>query len=192
MEEDNKLYDSIGELHFSYWTDELIKAEYIKKAILQPEAYSLSERVTRSYIKQMKTKDKVVEQTVLREHIYTPDVLNIWTDKAYGIFIPNDTEKIMPHHLSYNIIKHENVIVAASIVELKPPFDQNNMTRLATINIKWVYDKYSVVVDMVKLPKFFEKTFTPDRFLLTDKSMKPRKIKYAPRSLTQFINSLPK
>ena len=186
---DNK-FDSIGEQHFSYWTDELIKEGYIDQVILQPVPYPLSDKIERSYTKKMKTKDKIVTQTVLREHIYTPDVLILWNVKAFGIFIPKPNEKLMPHHLNYTLNRPEHLGLPSSIVELKPSFDSQNMTRLATINIKWVHEQYGEIVDMVKLPKFFEKTFTPDRYLLTDKSMKPRKIKYAPQPLAQFINSL--
>jgi hypothetical protein len=36
----------------------------------------------------------------------------------------------------------------------------------------------------------FKKTFTPERYLLTDKSFKPRKIKYATRSIKEFITQV--
>ena len=85
--ENESLFDSIGELHFSYWTDQLIKEGYIEKVILQPEPYKLSSKVVRKFIKPMKrVADKEVCQTVLREHIYTADVLIIWNKKAEGIF----------------------------------------------------------------------------------------------------------
>jgi len=62
------------------------------------------------------------------------------------------------------------------------------MTRLAKINIKWVWDKYGVFVNIIIPEKHFDKTFTPKRFLTTDKSGKPRKIKYKNiKSLKQFI-----
>ena len=189
MSRPNK-FDSIGELHFSYWTDELIKAGYIEQVVLQPEPYELSGKVTRRYVEKMKTKSKTMEQTLFREHIYTPDVLIIWKEKAYGVFIPKSSNKILPHHLHFNTQQFENRDVTASTIELKPSFDHQNMTRLASLNIKWVYDKYKHVIEMVKLPEFFKKTFTPDRYLLTDKSYATRKLKYKPKSLAQFLNSL--
>ena len=192
MSRPNK-FDSIGELHFSYWTDELIKAGYIEQVVLQPEPYELSRPVNRMYLKEMKRVDnKIIEQTVLREHIYTPDVLIVWKEKANGIFYTTmeGSDKLLPHQMIANWQGFENRMVWASTIELKPTFDHQNMTRLASLNIKWVYDKYKHVIEMVKLPDFFKKTFTPDRYLLTDKSYAPRKLKYKPKSLTQFVNSL--
>ena len=189
------VFDSIGEMHFSYWTDQLTREGYIEKVILQPEPYKLSSKVVKKHIKPMKrVADKEVYQTVLREHIYTPDVLIIWNKKAEGIFyITEDSDcKILPHHLFANYQGYRNRDVYATTIELKPSFDHQNMTRLASLNIKWVYDKYNHVIEMVKLPDFFKKTFTPDRYLLTDKTYEPRKLKYKPKTLTRFINELQK
>ena len=188
-------FDSIGELHFSYWTEELIREGYIEQVVLQPEPYILSNPVTKMYKKEMKkTESKQMFQTVLREHVYTPDVLIVWTRKAKGIFYVTmeDTDKLLPHHLIANHQGFENRDVWATTIELKPTFDHQNMTRLASLNIKWVYEKYNHVVEMVKLPDFFKKTFTPDRYLLTDKSYEPRKINYKARSLRSFIDDVSK
>jgi len=54
-----------------------------------------------------------------------------------------------------------------------------------------------VFINLIKLPSIFNKTFTPDRYLMTDKTFKPRKINYGtktkpigPRTLREFINSI--
>ena len=191
--ENESLFDSIGELHFSYWTDQLIKEGYIEKVILQPEPYKLSSKVVRKFIKPMKRiADKEVYQTVLREHIYTADVLIIWNKKAEGIFYITEKSKfkILPHHLFANYQGYRNRNVYATTIELKPSFDHQNMTRLASLNIKWVYDKHGHIIEMVKIPAFFKKTFTPDRYLTTDRSHATRKLKYKPRRLAEHIKSI--
>jgi hypothetical protein len=183
-------FDSIGELHFSYWTDELIREGYIEQVVLQPEPYMLSNQITKMYEKEMKkTENKLIPQTVLREHIYTPDVLIIWTKKAKGVFYVTmeGTDKLLPHHLIANYQGFENRDVWATTIELKPSFDHQNMTRLASLNIKWVYEKYNHIIEMVKMPDFFKKTFTPDRYLLTDKTYESRKINFKIKSLRSFI-----
>jgi hypothetical protein len=188
-----KGFDSIGELHFSYWTDQLIQKGYIEQVVLQPEPYDLSSKLIKPYIQKMKrVPDKTKFQAIHQPHIYTPDALIIWTEKAKGIFYVTmeDTCKVLPHHLFANWQGFENRDVWATTVELKPSFDHQNMTRLASLNIKWVYEKYKHVVEMVKLPDFFKKTFTPDRYLLTDKSYVPRKLKYQPKNLARFISEL--
>jgi hypothetical protein len=78
-----------------------------------------------------------------------------------------------------------------SIVETKGTFDMGNMTRLANNNIKFVYEKYQVYINMIKVPTIFDKTFTPDRYLMTDKTFQSRKIKYKNvRTLREFIESI--
>jgi|32_taG_2_1085360.scaffolds.fasta_scaffold19540_2 hypothetical protein len=190
-----KGFDSVGELHFSYWTDQLIQEGYIEQVVLQPEPYDLSMRLVKPYIKKMKrVEDKKMYQTIHQPHIYTPDVLIVWTEKARGIFFITikDTCKVLPHHLFANWQGFENRDVWATTLELKPTFDHQNMTRLASLNIKWVYEKYNHIIEMVKVPDFFKKTFTPDRYLLTDKTYVPRKLKYEPKNLTRFISELQK
>lgn len=188
-------FDSVGELHFSYWTDQLIQEGYIEQVVLQPEPYDLSSKLIKPYIKKMKrVSDKTMFQTIHQPHVYTPDVLIIWTEKAKGIFYITieDTCKVLPHHLFANWQGFENRDVWATTIELKPSFDHQNMTRLASLNIKWVYEKYKHIIEMVKLPDFFKKTFTPDRYLLTDKSYVPRKLKYKPKNFNRFISELQK
>jgi len=188
-------FDSVGELHFSYWCEELKKKGYIEHYEFQPEAYDLSSKVTSTYKKPMKrVEDKVLEQTILQPHIYTPDVLIIWNSKAQGVFYNTleDCSKVEPHQMIANWQGYENRMVWASTIELKPTFDHQNMTRLASLNIKWVYEKHKHVIEMVKLPDFFKKTFTPNRYLLTDKTYVTRKLKYKPTTLNEFITSLQK
>lgn len=76
--------------------------------------------------------------------------------------------------------------------EVKAEFDKNNMNRLASINIKWVQQKYNVVVEMIKPNILFKKTFTPERFLLTNKNFTPRTINYETRTLTKYVSLLQK
>jgi hypothetical protein len=68
---------------------------------------------------------------------------------------------------------------AYSYIEVKPLFDQNNMTRLAVLNQKWVMDKFGAFINIVIPEKLFDKTFTPKRYFTCDKSSTKRKIKYS-------------
>ena len=52
------------------------------------------------------------------------------------------------------------------------------MTRLAKINFKWVWEKYGIFINLFVPPKHFDKSFTPKKYMTTDKSHKPRKINY--------------
>lgn len=178
-------FDSKEELYFSWYLEVLRNWNFIEYWEKIDEPFQLTSDLTIKYIKPMKrVEDKILTQTLLSKRVYTPDFKVKWTDQAYNVFVQKlkDGEKIITPFIS----NKRNV----SIVEVKGAFDNNNMTRLATNNIKDVYEKYGVYVTMVKIPMLFKKTFTPERYLLTDKSFKPRKIKYVTRTIKQFINQI--
>lgn len=171
-------FDSVGEMHFYWWLEELKEERYVSHIELQPTPFPLSERVSMSFTKRLKTKSQVKQFTVMREHVYTADVLFWFTEKADGIFhVGFDTES--PNHTKQELASLKTVKdFGYCYVELKPSFDQNNMTRLAVLNQKWVMEKYGKFINIVIPEKLFEKTFTPKRYLSCDKSNKSRKIKY--------------
>jgi len=163
-------FDSDEELYFSWWLDELVKADLIIEYKRGSE-FLLSDPVKVMAEKQLKTKTKLVEKHLLSGHIYTPD-FNV-------LFRPSFASKCGFSHDS-----------GLSIIEVKNDYDAKNMTRLFRINQKWVAKETGIIVNLVKIPSFFKKTFTPERFLLTDQTMKPRKLKHKPRSLTQYLEEL--
>jgi len=175
------LLDSNEEKYFWWWANELKDIGFIEKIELQPKPFDLSSSIKSVYDKQLKTKIKEVEETLLNKHIYTTDVKITWNKSALDIFttlLDSRVKKTENRSLTYIIsqINENNEII--SYVEVKPSFDQNNMTRLAKINQKWVWEKHGLFVNIVIPEKHFNKTFTPKKFLFTDKSGKPRKIKY--------------
>jgi len=177
-------FDSDEEWYFSFYLDELYEAGYISEYELYPDSYILSDAVFYEYEKQLKTKTKMIVKKLMREHIYSPDFRIIWADKARGVFFDSIYGQT-------NLLKVPFITISdnISIVEIKPVFDQNNMTRLFITNQKWMYHKLGIYVQKIVPVKLFEQTFTPKRYLLTDKSGKPRKLKYQPRSLETFVKT---
>lgn len=188
------LLDSNEEKYFWWWSSELKNKGFIKNIELQPDPFDLSSSIKSVYDKQLKTKTKEVEETLLNKHIYTTDVKITWDKSALDVFttlINSRVKKTDKRSLVYIIsqLNENNEII--SYVEVKPTFDQNNMTRLAKINQKWVWEKHGLFVNIVIPEKHFNKTFTPKKFLFTDKSGKPRKIKYKNIvTLDKLINKL--
>ena len=80
--------------------------------------------------------------------------------------------------------------VNKSYMEIKGVFDRNNMTRLFRQNQAWIYDKHRIFVDLFLIPKLFAKTFTPKKYLITDKTMKPRAIGFQINSVDEYLNSV--
>jgi hypothetical protein len=186
----NNNFDSKEELYFSWYLEQLKASKYINGWERNETSYNLFGGLVHSYIKPMKkVEDKVLTQTILHPSSYTPDFVIYWEPKAIGIFVSKQG-KTEGKILTPFICSDDEMI---SIVETKGIFDMGNMTRLANNNIKFVYEKYKVYINMIKVPTIFDKTFTPDRFLMTDKTFQPRKLKYKNvRTIREFIESVQK
>lgn len=180
-------FQSKEELYFSFWLEELEQAGYIN-SWNNAKTYQLGEKIVNKYTEQLKTKSKEKEQTILNGCEYTPDFEINWNHKARNIFFdifPNElTHKI---NLDLFIGQWVNGLDYTSIIEVKPNFDQNNMTRLNGINRKWMYQKYSVFVNLVKVPDIFKDTFTPKKYLVTDTGKQTRLIHFQTRSLEDYV-----
>jgi hypothetical protein len=179
---DMKDFDSNEEKYTYFWLEELKRKGFIKKIVAQPESFDLSEPVVVEYYKQMKTKGKYVEEPILRGHIYTTDFYVEWDEdfvmtNSLVTMIYSDVKKKNGASLGI-LLAHEIDGRYFSYIEVKPNYDMKNMTRLAKINQKWVYEKHHLFVNIVIPEKLFNMTFTPLSYFVTDKSGKPRKIKY--------------
>lgn len=186
--------DSQEEVMIIMFFEELIEAGYVK-SIERAETFSLSERVQNKYteVVQMKTKAKVVEknQILLEEHVYTPEFKINWTEKALYVLVTNGGEYNTKITQPFMGEFHGEDDGITSHIEVKPNFDQNNMTRLFKINQKWMYQEHSVFVNLVHPHKLFEQTFTPKAWLKTPTG-KDRVIHWPVRTLEEYIESLKK
>jgi len=144
------------EQYFEWWLRELEGAGIIESYKYEPPPFLLSSRVTQTICKQLKTKTKFVDRTLLREHRYTLDFLIFW----------NKTPKWL---YAQNLISH---------VDVKGSYARNFNDIAFGINQKWLYNDYGIYVQKVVPTKLFARSFTPKRYLLTDKSNKPRKINF--------------
>jgi len=180
------VFDSNEELYFTYFLNDLKDKGFIDDFYKNEESYPLTKGLSVNYIKPMKkVNDKVLKQTILSSSIYTPDFIIKWNDKALGIFV-TDISKPIKDKIITEFICQENMI---SVVEVKGAWDNNNMTRLAINNIKVVWDKHSIFVNLIKIPSIFNKLFTPERYFMTDKTFKPRKLNYKNvKTLKEYLN----
>lgn len=195
IREDGKHFDSWEEVHFYWWCETLMDAGYIDHVEFHPPSFKLADPLWVDYHKPMKrVEDKMVSEEIMEGKVYTCDAMIIWNDKAFNVFftpIDSTKRKKERNSLKYLLAHHSDIEGWYSYVEVKPIFDQNNMTRLAKVNIKWVYEKYKKYVNIIIPEKLFNKTFTPKRFLYCNKSStKLRKLKVKNvRSLKDFIDN---
>jgi hypothetical protein len=188
-------FDSNEEMYMDWWLQELKKLGYVKEIIHQPEPFELSESLWVNYYEPYKRpkKDgpegKMVPEEIIPKHVYTTDIKVIWDESALGIFttpIRYNLRKKKGAALQYILCESDDRdynpdkgdITWVSYIEVKPVFDQNNMTRLAKINQKWVFEKFDKYINIVVPEKHFNKTFTPQKYFFTNKTKKPRQIRY--------------
>ena len=176
--------DSSEEVYFLMWANEAMEAGLIEN-ITRAESYLLSEPVFELYTeeKQLKTKTKTVDKRleILRGHIYTPEFKFELTEKGEKLSksIVNPTGLFFPRTPdSWEVM-----------VEIKPLYDQNNMTRLFKINQKWVYTKYQEMVNLIIPETLFKATFVPKDYLKTPTG-KPRKINYEVKTIQDWSKDL--
>lgn len=176
------LCDSSEEIAMLQWLWELKEKNYVQ-LIDRCYSFKLSDAVKIDYKekKQLKTKSKeVIKQLdVLREHVYTPEFRVEWGNS----FLLKSKEN--PNGLFYNRDIDRGSLI--TYFEVKPKFDQNNMSRLFKINQKWMYDKHGIFVNLVIPEKLFKETFTPKEYLLTPTG-KPKKINWKIITCEQFLN----
>jgi len=184
-------FDSEEERLFYLYLEELRIEGFVKDFSYHNDQLVLSDPVTYTWFKQMKTKRKFMKSTLLQGHVYTPDFRIFWNyDKSYKIFYHDIFDEVK--HGSLPFVNNENNRGEdiGSYVEIKPAFDMNNMTRLFGINQKWVWQEHHIYVQKIIPIKLFEKTFLPEEAKYTAKTRKLKKYKFETRSLNDFIGGL--
>jgi hypothetical protein len=170
--------DSQEEEFFWLWLEELVTAEYVSdfKKYGKHEGLILSNEI-------LNPSNKVL----LSAHAYTPDFFINWTVKAEQIFFSNlySLESSATKYLikAQTVIEHE--IGKCSIVDTKGSFQKHGGLTEFKINQKWMFDKYKLFVNIVKVPDIFEHTFVPQIYLKT-KTGKDRKINFPIKTLQEY------
>lgn len=171
--------DSPGEVYMVHYLQELKDNGYITE-YKRGGSYLLSDSLINNYVEQLKTKSKPKTQVILHGHSYNLDFEILWSDLGIKYFCTQFGNKWEKFFICNNL--------GISYIEAKPSFDFNNMTRLATLNIKWLFQKYGIYCQVVKNEDLFSKTFTPKTLLMT-KHGKPRKFGHKTRTLEDYIKS---
>jgi len=199
-------YASNEEWYWSWYLEELRQTGFISHIEYQPKPFKICDPVKISYNVQMKRKGTVQKEIpILQGSEYTADWAWWWTDKAKEIFFTTDPFKNPKDFPFFVNTKGSSYF---SVVDVKGTFDPNNNVRMFAMNQKMIYKLYGIYVQaivprptvkvvgesdppsLIIKPKtaLFYKTFTPQRYLRTDASGKPRKILYPVKPITQFVD----
>lgn len=128
------LFDSQEEIWFAQWCEELRLAGYLMSWHRETKSWEITPKVSYTYIKetQLKTKLKREEKefVLLNGLTYTPDFSLTWSLKGWNRF-----GSTLTNPKKDAVFFAEDSLVETWI-EIKPSFDQNNMTRdLSLIHI---------------------------------------------------------
>lgn len=166
-------FQSNEEFHFANWLEELKEQGYVIEYEYEPEPFCLLDSTSIIYRKQLKTKTSERSKNIFRQTTYTTDFKIVWnTDRSDGVLTYTD-EGVYDNLPAFYVLPDSNI----SYVEVKPSYDQNNMTRAAKIKIAWVMDKLKVYIELIKPESLFKKTFYPTSYLLNDSRSDWRKKK---------------
>ena len=141
-------------------------------------------------------KGKPVEKTLIREASYTPDFHVTWMLThpmveriTANLYAPITTPRPMYRQ-----------VFGSSLFEVKPiMFGRdgrgNAQKAISQVYRKWLYQRHGLFAQLVMIGAtdkgWFAETFTPRRFLLTDRTRQPRKLNYPIRTLNEWLNTLP-
>jgi len=185
------ILDSKEEEYFCWYLDELVNMGYIRNWI-RAGTIVLSNNV-KAWSRKGKAKPKPT--VILRDQTYTPDFKIYWSSLAIGKFVteivPEDSDNF-PESYSTPFLCNFEDRTPVSYIEVKGGFTEHDESRIYSILSKWAYQSHGIYIQRVVVStapnSIFAKTFCPSRFLLTDKTMKPRKLKFFAKTLTEYLS----
>ena len=175
---------------FLWYCEELHK-EGIVEEVTRAETINLSEPIYNIY----QRKKSNGTRSVMLAQIYTPDFKIVWGNKtplklACEFGTENRPAEYALPQFFYHVDDRDRRV---STVEVKGSYIEGMESRHYSTMAKWVFQKTSVVINRIKVGNstgtVFHRTFTPERFKLTDKTLKPRKIKFIPTSLKEYLET---
>lgn len=181
-------FDSMEEMYFAWYLHELKEEGFILRWKYQPKPFNLSDSAKYDYLIALKTKTKTIRKTLLKPHQYTADFMIVWSDKAINIFFKNPKSFGDPMKFPFMARYVDSKLKAwQSIIDVKGTFNQHESWTKFSIAQKWVWQKYQIYIQKIEPVKLFKASFTPKRYLLTDKKKRHRKFNYTPISLHQYL-----
>jgi len=180
----NLEYESFCELSLLFFCEELKRKGYIKKVERSP-SYILAEPTVSSYTEKQKKGSKTVSQNIQQGVTYTPDYDIYFTEKAIGkvVWILGSNSKYNKDLLIGQKIGDEIRVCC----EVKPDFSRNSTTPKSVQSMKWLYQRHGIFVNLFRPNNIFERLFTPEKYLLTERGT-IRRLKFIPKSLDKFLS----
>ena len=181
------VYDSLEEVYIRWYLDELLEAGIIREVTYQPNAITLAPPQKYRWDEVLKTKSNTRHSQLLEGVTYTYDYRWLWNIGFADLFTINI--KTTP---SFKKGEKKPCFVAQdceSRIDVKGNFANRGANlREFEVKRKWLYFKTGLFVQKIIPEKLFEETFTPERYLYCNKSLKRlRTIHYRVIGLDRFL-----
>ena len=180
-------YESGCELAFLYFAEVLKQKGFISK-IERSESFLLCDSITHNYsLTGKRGASRPMTQTISLGHSYTADYRVTFTKKALGKFcwLLGDNSKNEKNLFVCQQIDNQYV----TYVEVKPDFDSRGKTRSAINDMKWVFQKHEIFINLFRPNRWFEGTFTPSNYQFTERGVK-RKLNFEVRTIDEYLKSI--
>jgi hypothetical protein len=181
-------FDSIEEWEFGQWCEEAKWLGILTGYKHHPDPFKLSERVSIQVEKQLKTKTKMEEVFLLHPHEYTCDYkIIVDPEKWNKANLPKDPKLVVT---TETLAPPFGLGVGSGLyVDVKGSFSPYHDAKQFSINRKWVWEKYQVLIQEIVPEEWFKKTWVPAVALVTWKTGKPRD-KYRGRPTKETVLEL--
>ena len=201
---------------FLRWVEEAIAAGYIEKYTQEEDmpTFTLFEGLFREWherktvykgTEREKTRTLTHSHVLLKPCTYTPDGFIVWTEKANRVLFASVNDPIVIQKQFYfkaNLIKGKYV----TVLDVKAPTGTNRHSDTPfSFTRKWMWQRHGLFVNKVMLapppqgkkktsavPKgyLFNETWTPNRYFMSDKLTKKRKLHYTADGTWGFEHKL--
>lgn len=175
-------FDSFEELYFSWYLAELKQAGVITLASYHPETMEICAKRESFWLKRLKTKVIHKPKVFMNNLEYTPDWLIYWNPVLIDkfIFYPGSQKTGFdrnPFEIIPFIVNMDRDGRFYSYIDVKGGYSGhgNKSNVIFSIMQKVVFQLKSEYIQSVDPYKLFRKTFAPQRFMVTNKKLDPRK-----------------
>jgi hypothetical protein len=191
--------DSMEEYYFTCYLKEMIELGVVLDADKNMKSIVLSEDKKHTSTEILKSKTKISPKHLFQPATYTPDFNIRWNpeykDVVFSLLNTGMHLKgYRPPFISSNQSYH------SSVIELKGGFTNKNEVATLSLYLKWVFDKWAMYIQMVRVPNIFRDTFTPKEYMddmvyhrpNSKKKIKPgdSKLKYKPKTAQEWFDEI--
>ncbi len=191
-------FDSDEERYYKYWLDELVETGYILNYKYHVTIPIIEDKyIELQVLKGKKKTSKPHQFKLLNDITYEVDYLIQWNtshfhdnDKFWFVkdcYVDKVANLLRRLHYAQRI---DNQLL--SYVDVKGTFAgrNNNSAIIFPIKQKLIYDKLGIYINSIKPLSdkgLFANTFTPAKYMKTDKTGKDRSIKWITKTLAEYV-----